>query len=317
MAEFDFRVRFHLLDGDYIGCDAQELLVVEDQEGHRLRLKSGEHSVPIKERSRAALIGGPYPSEEDARDAAAQAKRALLIWAVTERRGIDLGDGKVRGGLTNYGREVLEQQTGRVVRTDVHGVDVYPRQDHQIFISIDVNCNIIKDPTTFIEMVSRRFVEPVALTEKQVVAAELYCSSFFDVSFRSRLITLMSAVEALLDCPERSSAVLDIVDLLDKTVKEANIDEATKAAMRGSLQWLRQDSIGQTGKILSTRLLASREYLGKTAPKFFRYCYNLRSQIVHNGQPSDPTVDLLEIANTFQGFVADLLLASFGVNDAR
>src|SRR5271157_2955816 len=166
------------------------------------------------------------------------------------------------------------------------------------------------------QMVSRRFVEPVALTEKQVVAAELYCSSFFDVSFRSRLITLMSAVEALLDCPERSSAVLDVVDLLDKTVKEANIDEATKAAMRGSLQWLRQDSIGQTGKILSTRLLAGREYLGKTAPKFFRYCYDLRSQIVHNGQPSDPTVDLLGIANTFQAFVADLLLASFGVSAA-
>jgi len=210
------------------------------------------------------LIGGPYSSEEDARHAAALAKRALLIWAVTQRVGVDLGDGKVRGGLTNCGREHLEAHTGRPIRNDVHGVDVYARLDDLVFVSIDLKGGIDKDPKTFIEMISSRFVDPVALTEKQVVAAELYCSSFFDVSFRSRLITLMSAVEALLDPPVRSAAVLDVVDLLDKTVKEANIDEATRAAMRGSLQWLRQDSIGQTGRSLSERLLPGREYLGPT-----------------------------------------------------
>ena len=46
------------------------------------------------------------------------------------------------------------------------------------------------------------------------------------------------------------------------------------------------------------------------AGKFFRKCYDIRSQTVHDGRPHDPDVDFLQLANNLQGLVADLLVAS-------
>ena len=63
MLKFDFRLRFHFTEGNHIKCDAEELVLLEDDKGRRLRLKSGRAGEPIKEQSRAALIGGPYDSE--------------------------------------------------------------------------------------------------------------------------------------------------------------------------------------------------------------------------------------------------------------
>lgn len=310
MTQFNFRLRFHFLEGDNIACGTEELVVFEDANGLRLRLKSGAKGVPIKDQSRAALIGGPYESKEKALEGATIAKRALLIWAVTHKIGIDLGDGEFRGGFTNDGLKLLAEQLGRPVRNDLHGIDVYEHKDDLLFVLFDAKASVGKDRNAFIQSITEHFGAPLPITERQIVSSELYCSSFFDVSFRSRLITLISSIEALLEPSDRSVAVIALVEKLTQMVKEADIDDRTKKSMAGSLQWLRQASIGQTGRALSERLLPGKEYLGQSASRFFGLCYELRSQIVHSGRPKDPSIDLLEVANALQEFVGDLLLAS-------
>jgi len=310
---FDFRLRFNFANRDHINEAAEELVVADDQNGARLRLNSSETGIAIKDRSAAALFGGPYESEEDARAAAERARRALLIWAVRERVGLDLGDWKRRGGLTNYGREYFEAQVGAPIRDDVHGVDVFAHKDNQKFLKINMNASVGKSSSTFGQVVAAHFSEPLNLSEKQVVAGELYCSSFFDVSFRSRFVTLVTAIEALIEATPRSMVAIQLVDGLVAAVAAADIDEPTRFAMKGSLQWLRQESIGQGGRRLASQLLAGREYDGQNAAKFFSSCYELRSQILHDGRSHDRGVDVQEVANTLSRFVADLLLASFGV----
>lgn len=317
MRTYAFRIRFHLVGDSYINDESDELTIMEAENGFRLRLKSGEIGRSIKSRSRAALIGGPYSTEEEARCAAKSAKQALLLWAVNQRMGIDLGDGVPRSVLTEYGRQFLEAQISAPVRNDIHGVDIYPSQEGLKFVSMNVQASFGTGSGNFIREVSTHFLEKRLLTEKQVVAAELYCSSFFDVSLRSRLVTLMSAVEALLVSDERSQDAIDIVGRLDAAVAEANIDVETKNAMRGSLQGLRRESIGQAGKILSGHLLPDRTYLGRSAPGFFGYCYGIRSQIVHDGHVKDKGVELVEVANACQGYVAELLLKSFASTSVR
>ncbi len=311
MADYEFRLRFHFLEGDHIDHDAEELLIVQDIAGRRLRLKSGEREVPIKGRSRVALIGGPYASEDEAREAAMRAKRAVLLWAVTHRVGVDLGDGKLRAVLTNHGIKYLERELGAPVRNDVHGIDVYPRQEGLVFVASNFKVTLAKTSKDFAETLAAQFASPLPLSDKQVVAAELFCSSFFDVSLRSRLITLISAVEALLDPAVRPPEAAAVVETLEETVRAADLDDGTRAAMLTSLQRLRNDSIGQTGRSLSDRLLAGKEYLSRSPSRFFRFCYDLRSQIVHNGRPSDAALDLLPVVSACQAYVADLLLASF------
>jgi hypothetical protein len=311
MSEFEFRLRFHLREGDRIEDASEELVIAENPSGPRLRLKSGELGTAIKERSRAALLGGPYPTEEEARLAAQIAKRAVLIWAVRQRIGIDLGDGKLRSGFTNYGRQWLEERVGGPVRNDLHGVDVFERQDGLKFVSFNLTATVGKSAKTFVETIANEFARPTQLSDKQVVAAELYSSSFFDVSPRSRLVTLVSAVEALLDLKERPRAAVDLVKLFKDHMKKAALDEATKSALHGSLERLRRESVGQCGRRLAEELLRDREYAGKRAAKFYSFCYDIRSQIVHDGHAHDTSLDLGEVTNTLGLFVADLLLASF------
>lgn len=131
--------------------------------------------------------------------------------------------------------------------------------------------------------------------------------------FRSRFITLVTAIEALLVPQRRSDAVQSFIDDAKKDLKQREIDDATREALTGSLNSLRFDSIGQAGKRLCERLLPQKKYDGQSAGQFFKYCYNLRSEIVHSGKPSKDGVDLLQLSNSCQAFVGDLLLASLGL----
>ena len=86
-----------------------------------------------------------------------------------------------------------------------------------------------------------------------------------------------------------------------------------KQSIRSALEWLKSDSISHSGRVLCERLLGEREYQAMREARFFTYCYGIRSDIVHNGTPSDFSIDLLDLANSSQLFVGDLLLASFGL----
>jgi len=316
MPQFDFRLRFHLDEGTRLACDEEQLVVYEDEVGRRIRLKSGEKGKGIREVSRHALIGGPYRSEGEARQAADAAKRALLIWAVKVGAGVDPGDGKFRGGFTNEFLMHLAKRANAHARRDVHGIDVYPHEDPIVFAGFEASACAMKNPSTFTQAVDDQMRDPVPLSEKQALACEVFCSSFFDVSTRSRFITLMSAVEALLVPREKGQKAKDLVDSFLTQVDGADdIDEATRTSMTRSLERLRRESIGQAGRALCKLFLQGREYMGKPASRFFTDCYAQRSQIVHGGQPRDAGTDVSRIASAFTTFVQDLLLASLGSGD--
>jgi hypothetical protein len=315
MPEYDFRLRFHLHDSGRINIDDTEL-VIEGSDGKRLRLlTAGKKGDPIREHPRIAVSGGPYSSPDEARSAAERVKNAILIWSVRQKIGIDFGDGRPRFFITDYGLKMLEDQHGGLLRIDIHGIDVYEPQEKMAFVSMDTRAIVGKNPNVFIENIVSGYRTPIGLTEKQILAAELYCASFFDVSYRSRLITLVTAVEALLDPAVRSLQAQNLVSTMVTMVEGANIDNSTKVAMVGSLEHLKKDSIGQTGRALITQLLGDKEYNVLIATRYFAFCYDLRSQILHSGKPSDDSIDLSTVTNTCQEFVADLLLASFGVTE--
>lgn len=241
---------------------------------------------------------------------ATRVRQAVLIWAVRQKLGLDFGDGFLRKFLTDYGKKFYEQEFSRPIRNDRLGIDVYESNRDLLFASREVTMALGKHVDTFVEQVCQQIDQPIPLNEKQIVAAELFSASFFDVPFRSRFITLVTAIEALLVPQRRSDALQSFIDGTKQDLEGRKIDEATKKVLMGSLERLRSDSIGQTGKSLCQRLLPDKEYDGRSAGKFFKYCYDLRSEIVHSGKPKD-AVDLLRLSNACQAFVGDLLLASF------
>lgn len=145
------------------------------------------------------------------------------------------------------------------------------------------------------------------MTRKQELAVELYTVSHLDESPRSRFLTLWTALESLLAPPQRSTEAQAVVDLLVATVAQSSLDETTKNSMKRTLEWLRGESIRQSGRKLASTLLSGRLYDGKPPAKFFDDIYNLRNKIVHHG--SKPA-QILDVANTTAGFIRDLIKAS-------
>ena len=122
----------------------------------------------------------------------------------------------------------------------------------------------------------------------------------------------MTALEALLEYQPRSAPVIELVELLEKTVSTSDVLAAEKKSLLSSLKWLHNESIGQAGRRRADTLLAGRTYDGRTPGRYFSSCYELRSRLVHSGHIADD-VDLLVVSNTLQQFVGDLLHSSLGV----
>jgi hypothetical protein len=284
-----------------------ELLVLPP--GKRIRMRSGATGRSIGEGAQVAVIGGPFASRKQARDAAEKAKRALLCWATEHRVGIDFGDGKQRSGATKAYLAILQKQYGCPVRNDIHGVDIYEHAAKPIFVSVRGKATVGKDPRKLVDTFQREYLHTRHLTEKQVLASEIYSSSFFDVSPRSRFITLVTAVEALLERTRRANEVEALLEEFKAKTEQSPIQQSTRDSIVRSLEQLKHESIGQAGRALANRLIPSDLFDGQSSADFFSHCYNLRSQILHRGKIEDESLDVLYLANIMEGFVAKLLLA--------
>lgn len=308
MPTYSFRLRFNFSDSYRIASDATELILWAQDE-FKLKLKSGATGISLKETPRAAILGGAFATSEQAQDVAEQTKRAILFWAVEQRVGVDFGDGKQRGALTEEGIRYFEHLHGRPIRLDKHGIDVFETIENVGFLNISVDGQVGKGVEALIGTFHREFPTLRAFSEKQILASEIYSSSFFDVSQRSRFVTLVTAVEALLESEKRGNDVQILVDEFIRLTEESVIESSIRQSIRGSLDWIRYESIGRAGRALANRLLPTHTYAGKTAGAFFTKTYSLRSSLVHSGAPDEPT-DMLEMANAMEEFVAHLLMAS-------
>jgi hypothetical protein len=310
MATYDFRLRFNLSESYRIDSDAEELELLALRTGERIKLHSTVLGKPIKDCTAAVVLGGQYGSEDQAREAAERSKRALLYWAIEQRVGIDFGDGKQRSVATNVYLAMLEKEHGHPFRNDIHGIDVYEHIENLWFVRVNANAEVGKHPPTLIGTFQSEYMKSRRLTEKQMVASEIYASSFFDVSPRSRFITLVTAVEALLILQERSDEVQSLVGELEAAVRQSTLDGPTKESINGSLQWVKYQSIGQAGRELARQLVPNELFDGQLSADFFTRCYGLRSQILHRGTIEKESVDIYQLANIMETFVAKLLLAS-------
>jgi hypothetical protein len=310
MALYDFRLRFNFPEAYRINSDVEEIELLVLPLGERIRMRSGTIGTPIKDCDQVAILGGPFASEDQARDAAEKSKRALLYWAVESRVGIDFGDGKQRSFVTKAGLAMFEKQYRCPVRNDIHGIDVYEHVEKIRFAYGHAKGTVAKHPPKLIDTFRREYLHTRHLTEKRVLAGEIYASSFFDVSSRSRFITLVTAVEALLEPLEHCDEVIALVEEFKATTRQSTIDQPIRDSIISSLERLRHQSIGKAGRSLTDRLLPNEVFDEQSSADFFTRCYEWRSQLLHTGTIEGESVDMWHIANVMEYFVSRLLLSA-------
>lgn len=314
MTTYEFRIRFELHPGVRLGFEDSRIVLNELDGGPCLRLQSGKRDSPIQDSSGAVVVGGPYPSYDEAQSVAVRVKSALLLWAVKEKLGVEFGDGPGRGGITEHGMRNLEEELGITVRNEVPGIDVYEMKENLVFVRSGARAELEKGGEAFRTGFNEILASSPELNDKVQLAMELYCSSFFDASPRSRFITLVTALEALIDPQDRTDDAIGLVADLQRRIETSSLSPKTEDSLRGSLERLKRESIGQAGKRMSRELLGGQQYAGLAAAIYFTHCYALRSQILHRGRPDDDETELLHEASTCQQFVRDILLKAAGMS---
>ncbi len=311
MASFYFRVRFHLPRHHSIDCKNRELEIPVRSDDAPLLLRAHDGDGTIKSARRLVLTGGPYCSLKEARASGIRVRNALIVYSVRSRVGIDLGNDTSSGGMSDYARDKLAGETGVQFLNDVHGLSVYEGTRQTMFVYLCASSLILgQQVRAFLDLFQQASSMDFHPTPKQEVAFELFGAAQFEPSTRSRFLTLVMAVEALLEPADREAGSREHVRRLIEETQRSGLAESERESLVGSLRWLLQDSIGRTGTQLATRLLGTNTYANISPGSFFRYCYDLRSQLVHNGAIADDTVRLGTVAVELERFVADLLDAS-------
>lgn len=304
---YTFRIRFNRSPHNTIQSEAPELIVSVPEMGTTVSLRNPKIDQPIKDADQLVLLSDGYSSEKEAIEAGLRFQHVLMVALARVRVGADFGERAPKCMYTNYGLNMLAEQIGQRVLNNVHGLTVFPSEPKPRFVSLNGVGIRGVSPDIFQAVFVSSIAQQPSMTNRDLLAYSLFNASFFQPTADSRFLLLVMAVEALIETVPRSPEGLDHVNRLIEETLSANLPGIEKDSMIGTLSWLRNESINQAGKRLTSNRLGSRLYGDKSAPEFFSYCYQLRSNLVHGNLPIPTFEEVGNVTGILELFVSDLL----------
>jgi hypothetical protein len=254
-----------------------------------------------------------WASEEEASQAARKYVDALALTLVRLRIGADFGNRGPKSAFTLAGLAMLGAQSGSRVLNDVHGLMIYESEPPPRFATLSADVLRGVPQNHFETIFSHALASPRVMTERERLSLELFNASSFQKSADSRFLLLVMAVETLLEpSPRSSDAALHVETMIAATKRAESLSPEEKQSLLGGLNWLRYESINQTGRRLAEKCLRGQVYMNMKAPSFFSYCYNLRSRLVHGEHPLPSQQEIGSAVASLEMFVSDILSGELG-----
>lgn len=220
---------------------------------------------------------GGFDSEAEAQTVGSRVKTALVLTGIVLGVGIDAGNNQI----IDPAFQRADGQPDERLQPEVHGLQVVPDIEGLLFGSIRVDRPLTRiSPSNFQKRVAESYGLGKPLTKRQVLAAQLYNQSHFHSSDAARFLTLISAVESLAERGLRSPAAVQLIERMIQMVNASmNPEESETRSLNGGLSNLKSESIGSTCRALVGR------HCGDSAAKAFRHVYEIRSTLLHTGEP--------------------------------
>lgn len=280
MTTYAFRITAFLAGGDIETKDRQISLVLPAL-ARPIKVTLSEREYQTGNCSLTLWCGG-FNSEGEARAAGAPVKTALMLAGVLLGVGIDAGGDEV---MSPAARRKDGQEDERF-QPDVHGLQVVPEIEQMRFGLVRLG-RPEKKPTSpgdFEKNVAECYRPDKLLTQKQTLAAQLYSQSHFHASDAARFVTLISAVEALAEQRRSSPAACALIEtFVGMTAAPVDLEGSEKQTLTDRLGYLKLESIGSACRALV------RAYCGEPAVKDFMRLYDVRSKLLHTGEPPPGT----------------------------
>jgi hypothetical protein len=305
---FCFRIRFELAPRVRIQCEETSILLTTTGASEQVRLLSTEEGAAIKTVTGLVVRGQTYDSADDASDAAARwrgvLQKALARLHVQANFGDRTGS---RGFWFRPALKMMEEATGQRVLNDVLGTMVFECEPAPVFVSTPgASVHVGVQVDRFNKAIAAANNLGAVISHRDQLAYDLFSAAAWETSADARLVTLLMAIETLIEPQPRPEAVRAHVDRLIADTRIAGLPEPETTSIVGSLSWLREESIGQAGRRLADRL-GDRMYMERTPRRFFTDCYALRSALVHGTYPRPSREEVEQHAGPLSLFVRDLL----------
>lgn len=257
-----------------------ELAIIGDE---RVWLEAPE---AIRSAARLTLRGGPYSTAEVAWERAEHWLSTLTLAFL--RRSISV-DFLTRRSFLQLADHVLESMqnalpAGWRAVNDHAGIHVYSEDEKPIAVRMEAHGTVGNDPAELVREFKRASVE-VSPNAHAALAYDLLSAAATMPSADATLLTLVNAIEALIDQGQQSVGVLRTVDHLLQEVAASNLPRPERDALASRVRELKRESIRQAGLRL-VRTLAPRTYNGMAPDRFFDFVYGLRSNLTHGTHPA-------------------------------
>lgn len=305
---YSFRIRLRLPQRLRIGIEADSWQVTDVGILPEISLRSKNPGTLISDSDDLVFRGNGYANEALANEAGETFRDAITIAFARQRIGVDFGDRGPKSVITKAGLEWMQQSSGHSrVLQDIHGLMVFESDPPPHFANLNLDAHVTRGKDKFTESITVALGLSHKLRPEERLAFDLYSASFFQPSADARLLMLMMGTETLLKPDPRSTiAQKHVRRLICRTKCSLRLSKPERDSLVGSLQWLLNESISQSGRKLAARV-GSQKYLNMTAREFFTYCYNLRSKLAHGHMPR-PSRDEVDIAAlNLEAFLGDIL----------
>lgn len=310
---FMFRVTFSVGRTTRIDSPAQELVLEEDG-GTRVYLRSIVPDQPVDQAVELALRGEGYSSETVAAEEGARWVDALQLGMIAEFMAVDFDER--RGPRGALGQASLDQING--VNPDVRldsdrpGLVVAPEHPAPLFIRVRGEGIAGKNAEAIATKVKLAYRRNQRADDRSLLACEMYAASHAMPLEDPRFLMLMVAVEALIERGARGAAQLEAIDALVASLDEVGMPKDEETSFRQTLLSLRTESISRAGQRLA-RSLDGRQYGGLPPVSFFKRCYDYRSALVHGHVRRPAMEEIRALLSPLEHFVRDLVLLRNGL----
>lgn len=304
---FTFRIRVNRCLHHTIDTD-ESSLIIQNEDNKSVVLSGTPENKPLRDSSKFMLIGSGYATDSEAYGEGVIHLNALLIAFAASRVGVDFGARTTTGIFTQHGLKMFGEANKTRLLNDTHGLTVYESEPVPRFISTNATHVSAVDSEAFCNDLRRAIQTKPQLTVNEQISFALFHASYFQPAVDSIFILRIMAIEALITQNNRSAEALELVNTLLDIANNSNLQDAELNSIKGSLNHLRYESIGQAGKrFVAQRLGDGKRYNGMAPSDFFKNCYNMRSQLVHGNIPQPTFSEVGTAAAHLELFVSDLL----------
>lgn len=295
------RLRFRLQKKLSIDAPEHRLRVA----GREVVLSAPEPDQKIADSEWLILNTRGLETEEQAREFGHRLRAALEVSSVATRLGVDAGRDVATAGLGAAFREHLERTTGRYLRDNVHGVDVFADEPHVGIVNFSATGVVRAQPAPFLSDLDALYAGPLDASPRTRDIILLLNTALMQPNPVAQIVFSFSAVEML---GQEETWSTDQQELLSELAACATRSPRASAAERAEVADAIRRSIHRlTLRQGVLRLLATLD-LANLKP-VWDGLYAERSALVHGLAPQ-PGADYGGLAHRAVNLCGRILLAA-------